>query len=175
MSNWNLVLIQKTSSELIMACHQKHKKKTNLYKLKKNTFSKTAVLFFKILFKNCKKQVHKGYTLAGPCICNYELELVFAIRNTLSGSPVFLFLSSFLIVVEWMVLNCDWMLFKSIDQANLFNLKKNAFSKTAVFNQNPMGIPSEPIRKERICQNFIRSLRGESRFLVYHCESDHPS
>ena len=43
-----------------------------------------------------------------------------------------------------------------------------------VLNQNPMEIPSEPIRKERICQNFIRSPRGESRFLVYYCESDPP-
>jgi single-stranded DNA-binding protein len=29
-----------------------------------------AVFFIKILYKNCKKQVHKGYPLAGPCICN---------------------------------------------------------------------------------------------------------
>ena len=35
-----------------------------------------------------------------------------------------------------------------------------------------MEIPSEPIRKERICQNLIRSLGGESRFWVYNCEAD---
>jgi hypothetical protein len=29
-----------------------------------------AVFLIKILYKNCKKQVHKGYPLAGPCICN---------------------------------------------------------------------------------------------------------
>ena len=65
------------------------------------------------------------------------------------------------------------MLFKSINKAHLCKLKKT-FSKTAVFNQNPMEIPSEPIRKEGICQNFIRSLGGDSRFLVYYCESDPP-
>ena len=73
-----------------------------------------------------------------------------------------------------MVFNCDWMLFKSINKANLYKLKNFTFSKTAVFNQNPMEIPSEPIRKEKNCQNFIRSLGGESRFLVYCCKSDPP-
>ena len=47
----------------------------------------------------------------------------------------------------WMVLNCDWMLFTSINKANPLQTKKT-FSKTAVFNQNPMEIPSEPIRKQ---------------------------
>ena len=89
-----------------------------------------------------KKKVHKGYLLAGPFICNYKLELPFAIRNNLSGSPVFFY--------PFFFLNCGWM----------------------VLNQNPMEIPSEPVRKERICQNLIRSLGGECRFLVYICKSD---
>ena len=44
-------------------------KKTNLYKLKDFTLFKTAV-FFNPLKKKCKKQIHKEYPLAGPCICN---------------------------------------------------------------------------------------------------------
>ena len=44
-ANWDLVLIQKSNSELTMACQQKHKKKTNLYILKNFTFFKTAVFF----------------------------------------------------------------------------------------------------------------------------------
>ena len=39
----------------LMACHQKHKEKTNLYKLKDFTFSKTLVFFFKILFTKLQK------------------------------------------------------------------------------------------------------------------------
>ena len=73
-----------------MACHQKHKEKTNLYKLKDFTFSKTLVFFFKILFtKLQKKQLRKGYPLSGPWICNSKLELAFAIINNLLGSPVY--------------------------------------------------------------------------------------
>ena len=83
-----------------------------------------------------------------------------------------MFLRSSFFKRGWMVLNCDWMLFKCINKANLYTLKKDTLSKTAVFNHNPMEIPPEPIRKERICQNFIRSLGGESRFLVHYCESD---
>ena len=41
------------------------------------------------------------------------------------------------------------MLFQSIDKANLYKLKKSIFSKTDVFNQNPMEISSEPIRKRK--------------------------
>ena len=33
-----------------------------------------------------------------------------------------------------------------------------AYQKTKVLNQNPMKIPSEPIRKERICQNLTEAL-----------------
>ena len=40
----------------LMACHQKHKEKTNLYKLKDFTFSKTLVFFFKILFTKLQKK-----------------------------------------------------------------------------------------------------------------------
>ena len=68
-----------------MGCHQKHKKKTNLYKLKKIPSPK-QLFSVSNPFKNCKKQVHKGYPLAGPCICNYK---ACAIRNNLLGSPVF--------------------------------------------------------------------------------------
>ena len=132
-----------------MACHQKHrKKKTNLYKLKSFTFSKTAVFFFKILLNNCKKKVHKGYPLADPCICNYK----YSICNKKQPFGLTYIFFSFLPFFNcgWMVLNCDWMLFKSINKANLYKLKNFILSKTAVFNQNPMEIPSEPIRKERI-------------------------
>ena len=130
-----------------MACHQKHKKKkTNLHNVKKNTFSKTAVSFCKILFKTCKKQVHKGYPLAGPCICNYKLELACAIRNNLSGSPVF-FSPFFLFSCGWMVLNCDWMLFKSINKANLYTLKKQCLLQNSCFQSESNGDPIRAYQK----------------------------
>jgi len=47
----------------------------NFYLVQKNVFC------IKILFKKCKKQVHKGYPLAGPCICNEKLELALAIKK----------------------------------------------------------------------------------------------
>ena len=114
--------------------------KTNLYKLKKITFFKINGYFL----QSRKKQVHKEYPPVGPCVCNHKLELPFAIKNTfcLTASPVRF--SSFLIFV----LNCGLM----------------------VLNQNPIKIPSEPIRKEMICQSLIRSLRGKS---TYNCEANH--
>ena len=48
----------------------------------------------------------------------------------------------FLIVAEW----C------------LIVILTKAYQKTEVLNQNPMKIPSEPIRKERICQNLTEAL-----------------
>ena len=64
----------------------KSKNKANLYQIKNFTLFKKAVFFIKIRLKNCKNQVHKGYPLAGPCICNKKLELALAIRNNLPGS-----------------------------------------------------------------------------------------
>ena len=48
----------------------------------------------------------------------------------------------FLIVAEWF----------------LIVILTKAYQKTEVLNQNPMKIPSEPIRKERICQNLTEAL-----------------
>ena len=48
----------------------KSKNKQTFTKSKTLPCSKKAVFFIKILLNNCKKQVHKGYPLAGPCICN---------------------------------------------------------------------------------------------------------
>ena len=75
-----------------------------------------------------------------------------------------------------MVFNCDWMLFKSINKANLYKLKqlpspKQLFSIRIQWRSHQS--LSEK-RNERICQNFIKSLGGESRFLVYDCKSDPP-
>ena len=56
--------------EIVIACFSKAKNKANLYQIKNFTLFKNAVFFIKIILKNCKKQVHKGYPLAGPCICN---------------------------------------------------------------------------------------------------------
>ena len=64
----------------------KRKNKANLYQIQNFTLFIKAGFFKQILLKNCKKQVHKGYPLAGPCICNYKLELALAIRNNLLGS-----------------------------------------------------------------------------------------
>jgi len=63
---------------IVIARFSKAKSKANLYQIKNFTLFKRAVFFIKILFKNCKKQVHKGYPLAVPCLCNYKLELVLA-------------------------------------------------------------------------------------------------
>ena len=85
-----------------------------------------------------------------------------------------------------MVFNCDCMLFKSKNKENLYQIQNftlfsqreshqslsenrgsqsesnedpiKAYQKTEVLNQNPMKIPSEPIRKERICQNLTEAL-----------------
>ena len=78
-----------------MACHQKRKKKTlqtHFVPSPKQPFS-----FSKSVLKNAKQQVHKGYPLAAPCICNYELELAFVIRNNLSGFSFLPFLKLWLI------------------------------------------------------------------------------
>ena len=40
-----------------------------------------------------------------------------------------------------------------------------AYQKTEVLNQNPMKIPSEPIRKKRICQNLTEALGKNWDFL----------
>ena len=104
--------------------------KANLDKFKKKTFFQNSCFLFKPLLKNCKKQVHKGYPLAGPCICNYKLKWIFAIKNNLFGSTVFFF-SFFLlllIVVEsfWIVIGCSS---KAQTKQTLTDLKKYIFSK----------------------------------------------
>ena len=37
-----------------------------------------------------------------------------------------------------------------------------AYQKTEVLNQNPVKIPSEPIRKDRVCQNLTEEALGKS-------------
>ena len=37
-----------------------------------------------------------------------------------------------------------------------------------------MKIPSEPIRKERICQNLTETFGEELGFSIYYCEADPP-
>ena len=37
-----------------------------------------------------------------------------------------------------------------------------------------MKIPSEPIRKERICQNLTEAFGEELEFLIYYCKADPP-
>ena len=37
-----------------------------------------------------------------------------------------------------------------------------------------MKIPSEPIRKERICQNLTEAFGEELRFSIYYCKADPP-
>ena len=53
------------------------------------------------------------------------------------------------------------MLFKSIHKANLYTLKKITFSKTAVFNQNPMEIPSGPVRKQMFLNQNPMKIASE--------------
>ena len=55
---------------IVIAGFSNAKNKANLYQIKNFTLFKKVVFFIKILLKNCKEQVHKGYPLAGPCICN---------------------------------------------------------------------------------------------------------
>ena len=63
--------------------------KANLDKFQKNIFFQNSCFLFKPLLKNCKKQVHKGYPLAGPCICNYKLKWTFAMKNNIFGNCIF--------------------------------------------------------------------------------------
>jgi len=65
----------------VIACFSKAKSKANPYQIKNYTLFKRAVFVIKILSKIAKKQVHKGYPLAGPCICNSKLELALAIKK----------------------------------------------------------------------------------------------
>ena len=37
-----------------------------------------------------------------------------------------------------------------------------------------MKIPSEPIRKERICQNLTEAFGEELGFSIYYCKADPP-
>ena len=112
-----------TRSKVIVAEYifQEHKHSKPLH-TQKNTFSKTAVFFVnKILLKQCTKQVHKGYPLAGPCVCNHRLELAFAIRNNLSGSSVFVFsLSFFKIMAEWFSIRIQWRSHQSLSEKRGF-------------------------------------------------------
>ena len=119
---------------LIIELWLKVYQRPNLSKLKNLTWAKTAVSLFKILLKNCPKQVHKDYPLAGPCICNYKLEFAFAIISTLSG-PIVVFLFSFLIliVVEWF-LNCDWRFTKGQTLPNLSKLKNLTLAGPCICN-----------------------------------------
>ena len=67
----------------------KSKSKANLYQIQNFTLFKKAVFFIKFLLTNCKQQVHKGYPLAGPCICNYKMELALARKTTFLALVVF--------------------------------------------------------------------------------------
>ena len=178
--------------------------KANLYQIQSFTVFKKTGFFMKILLNNCKKQVHKGYPLAGPCICNSKLELALAIINNLSGSSWFFFPSSlvFLIVAEWFlfVIAC----FSKAKTKQTFTksktlpcsvnenpikayqktevLKQNSIRmplkpirKTEVLNQNPMKIPSEPLRKERICRNLTEALGKSWDFRFTTAEQTPPS
>ena len=98
--------------ELWLGAPPKHKQ-SRPWQILKNTFFQNSCFLFKPLLKNCKKQVHKGYPLAGPCICNYKLKWTFAIKNNLFGSLVLFWFSFFLlllIVVEWfwLVIGCSF-------------------------------------------------------------------
>ena len=68
---------------------QKHQK-SNPLQTPKCYLLQSSCFLFKIIFsKRREKHVHKGYPLAGPCICNFKLELAFAKK---SASPVFFIL-----------------------------------------------------------------------------------
>ena len=64
---------KKTRAPMVFNCDCmffKAKTKQTFTKTKKNTLFKKVVFFINILLTNCKKQVHKGFPLAGRCICN---------------------------------------------------------------------------------------------------------
>ena len=117
----------------MIACLSKAKNKANPYQIKNYTLFKRAVFVIKILSKIAKKQVHKGYPLAGPCICNSKLELALAIKNNPSGSSCF-FPSSlvFLVVVEWFQIVIA-RLPKAKNKATLYQIKNFTLFKRAVF------------------------------------------
>ena len=102
-----------------------------------------------------------------------------------------------------MVFNCDCMLFKSRNKANLYQIQNftlfsqweshqslsenrgsqsesnedpiKAYQKTEVLNQNPMKIPSEPRYKKREdLSKPYRSLGEELGFSIYYCKADPP-
>jgi len=60
-----------------------------------------------------------------------------------------------------MVFNCDSHQSLSENRGSQSESNEDpirAYQKSEILNQNPMKIPSEPIRKERICQNLIEAL-----------------
>ena len=56
---------------IVIACFSKAKTKQTFTKSKTLPCSKKLFSLLKSFYiKKCKNQVHKGYPLAGPCICN---------------------------------------------------------------------------------------------------------
>ena len=152
----------------------KSKNKANLYQIKNFTLFKNVVFFIKILLKNCKKQVHKGYPLAGPCICNKKLELALAIRNNLPGSSRHFF-PFFLSVFNcgWMVFNCDCMFFKSKNKANLYQIKNfTLFKKAVFFIKNPFK-QLQKAGPQRVSP--CRSLHLQQKTGISTCNKKQPS
>ena len=112
---------------IVLECSSKAQTKQTFTNSKKTVF-KIVAFFLKPFQKIAKKKkVHKGYPLAGSCICNYKLKWTFSMNNNLFGSHVFFLLVLFTFNCGWMALNCDSMLFKNTNLYRLW-LRKNKLS-----------------------------------------------
>ena len=112
------------------------------------------------------------------------MELALAIINNLSGSSCIF--SFFLCVLNcgWMVFNCDCMLVKSKNKANLYQIQNftlfSQWESHQSLSEN-RGSQSEsnenPIRADQKREDLLkpyRSLGGEFGFLVFYCKADPP-
>ena len=121
---------------------------------------------------NCKEQVHKGYPLAGPCICNYK---TFAIRNNLFGSTVLFSPSSFfLIKVEWfwIVIEC----FSKHRQSKPLQTQTNYLHllQNPCFQPEPNGDPIRAYQKTDVSQSESNEdpIRAYQKTEVFQSESN---
>ena len=130
-----LLLIVVESFWIVIGCSSKAQTKQTLTNSqKKKLFFKTAVFFLNPFYRNCKKQVHKGYPLAGPCICNDKLRVnICNKKQPFWLNCYFFLLFPFTFNCGWIVLNCDWMLLQNTNKANLDKFKKKyIFSRQLV-------------------------------------------
>ena len=131
-----------------MACHQKHKEKNKPLQTQKCYLLQSSCFLFQNPFKRLQKT---GPQRVPPCRpLHLQLKIGTSICNKKQPFGLTCIFSSFFFFWLWLNGFQLWLnAFQKHKQSKPLQTQKNiTFSKTAVFNQNPMEIPSEPIRKQ---------------------------